>query len=167
MHFLLHSTTVRYRCILFIASGKIPELEDSFYHPAFMVICPTLVKSVSPIYLIDEFNILFLLFLTWVKIVIRLVFLSVNTVWRDKYCTKNLHFQSLISFSLFVIFYSLSSYPLPARPLFFIVLHNGVKNTHARKVWFLTWHRTREWNANKSARLSSTIIYFNSFDFNF
>ena len=60
MHFLLHFT-VRYRCIVFITSGKFPEREVAFYHPAFMGNCPTLVTSVSPIYLVDEFHFLFLL----------------------------------------------------------------------------------------------------------
>ena len=56
MHFLLHSN-VRYRCIVFIVSGKIPERQGAFHHPAFMGIFPTLVTSVNPIYLIDEFHI--------------------------------------------------------------------------------------------------------------
>ena len=64
MHFLLHSTA-RYGCIVCIASGKIPGRERAFHHPAFMGICPTLVTSVSPIYLIDEIHILFLLFLPY------------------------------------------------------------------------------------------------------
>ena len=72
------------------------------------------------------------------KRVIRLVFLSVSTIWTVKYCSKNLHFQSLIFFSLFVIFYSLSSRLLPARPLCFIVPHNGVKSIHVRKAWIVT-----------------------------
>ena len=56
--------SVRYRCNVFIASGKISEREGTFHHPAFMGICQTLVTSVNPIYLKDEFHILFLLFLT-------------------------------------------------------------------------------------------------------
>ena len=41
---------------MFIASGKFPEGEEAFYHPAFMGICQTLVTRVSPIYLVDEFS---------------------------------------------------------------------------------------------------------------
>ena len=35
-------------------------------------------------------------------------------------------------FSLFIIFYSLSSHPDPSRPLFFIVLHDDLKK-HSRE----------------------------------
>ena len=59
--------------------------------------------------------------------VIGLVFLFFSTIGTVKYCTKALHFQILIFFFLYIIFYSLSSRPLPARPLFLIVLHNGIK----------------------------------------
>ena len=44
MHFLLHCT-VRYRCIIFIASCKFPEHDEAFHHPAFMGNCPTSVTS--------------------------------------------------------------------------------------------------------------------------
>ena len=55
------------------------------------------------------------IFNSWGKTIIWLVFLSVSTIWTVKYCTKNLHFQCRISVSLFMIFYSLSSCPFPAR----------------------------------------------------
>ena len=66
-----------------------------------------------------------------------------STIWRVKYCTKTWHFQILISFSLCSYQYciNLSSRPLPAQPLFPIVLHNGRKNIHVRKTWFVTWHQ--------------------------
>ena len=57
----------------------------------------------------------------------RLVFLSVSTIWTIKYCQKLAIFKFLFFFTL-----------LPALPLFLIVLHNGVKNIHVRKVWFVT-----------------------------
>ena len=44
----------------------------------------------------------------------------------------------LFLFDFVVIFYSLSPHPLPARPLFLIVLHNGVKKIHVIKAWFVT-----------------------------
>ena len=63
MHFLLYST-VRYRYIVFITLGKLLKREEAFHHPAFMGNCLALVTSVSPMYLVDEFHFLFLLFLT-------------------------------------------------------------------------------------------------------
>ena len=44
---------------MFIASTKFPEREEAFHHPAFMGNCPTLVTSVSPMYLVHEFYFLF------------------------------------------------------------------------------------------------------------
>ena len=95
-----------------------------------------------------------IIFNNWGKTIIRLFFLFACTIWRAKYGTKNMHFQSRISFSLFITFYSLSSCPLPARPLAFIVLHNGVKNIHLRKTWFVTWHRNAENSTNRRFQLS-------------
>ena len=81
MHFLPYST-VRYRCIVFIASGKIPELEGAFHHPVSMDIFPTIGTSVSPIYLVDEFHILFFLFLTPLKPTQQ------RTRWRNLVCVE-------------------------------------------------------------------------------
>ena len=67
------------------------------------------------------------------KTVIRFVFLSVSTSWTVKYCTKTWHFQILFLFHFVIIFYNLSSHPLHARPLFLIVLHNGVKKHSLEK----------------------------------
>ena len=50
-------------------------------------------------------------------------------------------FKFVFLFHFVVIFYSLSSCLLPARPLFLIVLHNSVKNIHVIKAWFVTWYR--------------------------
>ena len=47
-------------------------------------------------------------------------------------------FKFLFLFHFVVMFYSLSSRPLPARPLFLIVLHNDVKIIHVIKAWFMT-----------------------------
>ena len=47
-------------------------------------------------------------------------------------------FKFLFLFHFAIIFYSLSSHLLPARPLFLIVLHNDLKNIQVRKVWFVT-----------------------------
>ena len=84
-----------------------------------------------------------IIFNNWGKTVIKLAFLSVSTIWAVKYCAKTWHFQILIFFHFVIIFYSLFSRPLPTRPLFSIVLHNGVKNTHVRKAWFVTWSERR------------------------
>ena len=65
--------------------------------------------------------------------VIRLVFLSVSTIWTVKYCQKLAIFKFLFLFHIVIIFYSLSFHPLPARPLFLIVLHNGVKKYSREK----------------------------------
>ena len=54
------------------------------------------------------------------------------------------NFKFLFIFHFVVIICSLSSRPLPARPLFLIVLHNGVKNIHVRKAWLVTWYRNGE-----------------------
>ena len=81
-----------------------------------------------------------IIFSNWGKTEIRPIFLSASTIWRVKYCTKICIFKVLF-FSLFIIFYSLSSCPLV-----FTVLHKGVKNIHVRKVRFVMWH----WNAESS-----------------
>ena len=79
------------------------------------------------------------------KMVIRLVFLSLSTIWTVKYCTKFGIFELLFLFH-FIIFYILSSCLLPARLLFLIVLHNDITNIHVRGVWFLIWY----WNGECS-----------------
>ena len=66
-------------------------------------------------------------FSNWVKTVIRIIFLSVSMTWTVKYCQKLAIFKFLFLFHFVIIFYSLSSNPLPAWPLFLIVIHNGVK----------------------------------------
>ena len=68
-----------------------------------------------------------IIFNNWGKTVIRPAFLSASTIWRVKYCTKICIFKVLLFFSLFIIFCSLSSCPLLARPLVFTALHKGVK----------------------------------------
>ena len=55
-----------------------------------------------------------------------------------------------IFFHFVIIFYSLSSHTLPFGPLFLIVLHNGVKNIHVRKAWFVTWYWNEEWRSKSS-----------------
>ena len=64
MYFLFYSI-VRYllaMCTAFIVSAKIDGMGAS-RHPAFMAIVRLLITSVSPIYLVDELQFLFLLFL--------------------------------------------------------------------------------------------------------
>ena len=46
-------------------------------------------------------------------------------------------FIFLFLFHFVIIFFILFFSPLPARPLFLIVLQNGVKNIHVRKAWFV------------------------------
>ena len=66
------------------------------------------------------------------KRLIRLIFLSVSTIWTVKYCTKTLHFQILISFSLCYYLLQTIFSPAPVRQLVLVVLHNGVKK-HSRE----------------------------------
>ena len=80
----------------------------------------SLSKVSRPLYFTIIFN-------NWRKTVIKLVFLSVSTIWTVKYCQKLAIFKFLFLFYFVIIFYSLFSHPLPARPLFLIVLHNGEK----------------------------------------
>ena len=47
-------------------------------------------------------------------------------------------FKFLFLFHFVIIFYCLSSRQLSFRPLFLIVLHNGVKNIHVKNAWFVT-----------------------------
>ena len=53
-------------------------------------------------------------------------------IWTVKYCQKLGIFKFLFLFHFNTIFYSLSSRQLPTRPLFLIVLYNGVKK-HSRE----------------------------------
>ena len=71
-------------------------------------------------------------FNNWRKTVINLVFLSVSWILTVKYCQEPSIFKFLFLFHLVIIFYSLSSHPISAWPLFLIVLHNGVK-TYSRE----------------------------------
>ena len=57
-------------------------------------------------------------------------------------------FKFLFLFHFVIVFYSRSSRPLPARSLFLVVLHNGVKKIHVRKAWFVTCYRNREYAKN-------------------
>ena len=54
------------------------------------------------------------------------------------YCQKRATFKFLFLFHFIIIFCTVYSHPLPTRPLFLIVLHNGVKNIHVRKARFVT-----------------------------
>ena len=85
-----------------------------------------------------------IIFNNWGKTV---VFLSVSTIWTVKYSQKLGIFKFLFLFHFVVVFYTLSSYPLPARPLFLIVLHNGVKKHSCGKAWFVTWYQNGELRA--------------------
>ena len=62
-------------------------------------------------------------------------------------------FKFFFLFHFVIIFSSLSSHPVPARPLFLIVLHNGVKNIHVRKALFVTWYRNREYQTRRCLSL--------------
>ena len=81
-----------------------------------------------------KFQALFaIIFKNWGKTVIRLVFPSVSKIWTVKFCQKLAIFKFLFIFYFVIIFYSLSSHPFPARPLFLIGLHNGVKKYSREK----------------------------------
>ena len=98
----------------------------------------SLPKVLSLLYFAIIFN-------NWRKTVIKLVFLSVSTIWPVKYCQKLAIFIFLFLFHFVIIFCSLYSHPHPARPLFLIVLHNGIKKIHVRKVWSVTCIGTENW----------------------
>ena len=55
-----------------------------------------------------------IIFYNWGKMVIRLVFLSISTIWIVKYCTKTRHFQILVSFIFSLCYYLLQSTFSPA-----------------------------------------------------
>ena len=74
-----------------------------------------------------------IIFNNWRKTVIRLVFLTVSTIWTVNYCQKSAIFEFLFLLHFVIIFYSLFSHPLPARPQFLIVLHNSVKQYSPEK----------------------------------
>ena len=76
-------------------------------------------------------------FNNWGETVNRLVFLSVSTIWTVKFAQKLGILKFLFLICFVIIFYSLYFHPLPSRPLFLIVLHNGVKSIHVRKAWIV------------------------------
>ena len=82
------------------------------------------------------------------KTVIRLVFLFVSTIWTVKYCTKIGIFKFSFLFRFAIIFSSLSSRPLSARPLFLIVLHNGVKKNSRVKGVICYLYRNGEFGSD-------------------
>ena len=53
-------------------------------------------------------------------------------------------FKFLFPFHIFKIFYSLSSRPFPSRPLFLIVLQNGVKKHSGEKGLICDVYRNEE-----------------------
>ena len=90
------------------------------------------------------------------KTVIRLVYLSVSTIWTVKYCTKTWHYQILISFLLCCFNISLFFYPFPVQPLLLIVLHNGRKKTFPWEKHDLWRDIGRENNMTRNSELGES-----------
>ena len=70
---------------------------------------------------------------------IRIEFVFVFQIWYCELCVKKpmRGRQKTLFWFLFLFIIALP----PARPLFLIVLHNGVKKVHVIKAWFVTWNR--------------------------
>ena len=103
-----------------------------------------------------------IIFNNWRKTVIKSVFLSVSTIWLIKYCQNLAIFKFLFLFHFVIIFYSPFSHPLPAQLLFLIVLHNGIKNIHVRKVWSVVWYPNRELHNPRNNRNKKLCWKFNN-----
>ena len=72
---------------------------------------------------------------------IRIEYVFVFQIWYCELCVKKpmRGRQETLFWFLFLFIIALPS----ARPLFLIVLHNGVKKVHVIKAWFVTWSERR------------------------
>ena len=72
-------------------------------------------------------------------------------------------FNFLFLFHFVIIFYNLFSHPLSSRPLFLVVLHNGVKNINVKNTWFVTCIRTENTAKQSTEKHLYIPHYFCSF----